>query len=93
MEVEERLPSLMLLHGSLGDAGAAGGEEEELTAVLAPGLLSQLPFLRVGEGNTKAQSQDQGSKPRLPTVAPLLASVMPPPLSSHCESPGYLPLL
>lgn len=37
LEVEERLPSLTLLHGSLGDTGAAAGAEEELRAIPARG--------------------------------------------------------
>ena len=44
MEVEERLPSLTLLHGSLGDTGAAAGDEEELTAVPAPGAFIPAPL-------------------------------------------------
>lgn len=41
--VEERLPSQTLLHGSLGDSGAAG-DEEGLTAAPAPGAFSSSPL-------------------------------------------------
>lgn len=42
--VEERLPSLTLLHRSLGDTGAAAGDEEALTTLPAPGAFIPAPL-------------------------------------------------
>lgn len=44
VELEGRLPSLLLPHRSLGDTGAAAGAEEELTAKPAPGAFIRAPL-------------------------------------------------
>lgn len=54
------------------------------------GLLSQLPFPRVWEGDTKTRSVDRGSKPLFPAVAALACPVPPSPEPSLREPRGLI---
>lgn len=75
-------------HGVTGSQGPMGhrGTPGLLRAVRGSsrrcqphGLLSQVPFPRVWEGDPKARSADPGSKPLFPAVAALARPVPPSP--------------